>query len=370
MQKPTYNAFIAGYSDTNIKPKDIQIALEKLKVKNIIRVDIPTKKWKGYAFIEFTDPQSLSWFNDLKQISVKGRELQIKKHKSGQELRKEKKMTEKRRIFVQNIPIHWTDDDLLRAFSPEGEVEECYIVKKGERSGTSSKSKIDKKVGYVLFNEVNDALRLIAMNELEVQGTTVFIKKSRTRNIEKQPPSSGKSQSYKRNFSHTGNFRNKDHQQFERKSFSPRKQEQIYHQKAYAFQGHHQRNYPNRNRHELPQSYPPHSARPEAHRGQPALTMPKHQLNFTIQEQDVHSRPPTGGRVTPALDFHGESIVINRKNELFLHRIKPFESDYFIFRRRNKYLNTIMADHQFCNENLTLNKIVYYSKGQIPNQNN
>lgn len=360
MQRPTYTAFIAGYSNINIKPKDIQEVLEELKVQNFTKVDIPTKKWKGYGFIEFKSPESLNRFIDLKQVFVKGREIQIKKHKSGQELRKEKKMTEKRRIFVQNIPNQWTDEDLMKAFTPEGEVEECYIVKKGEKP--SGKSKIDKKVGYVLFNEVNDALRLIAMGELDVQGAVVFIKKSRTRNNERQPHSSSQAQSFKRNFMHPAGGFKINQRGHEGRSYSPSKPKPVQFHKKKTM-GQRRGNAPVPPWYDLPRTFPS-SEWPEDQ----YLKSSHRQPTFTVQEQDVHSRRPTGNIVN-VLDFHGESVVLNRRDELFLHRIKPFESDYFIYRERNKYLKAIMEEHQFWKENLTLNKIVY-CRSQIPNQNN
>lgn len=178
MQKPSpFTAFIAGYSDINLESQDIESKLRELRIEGYTLIDIPTKKWKGYAFIEFKDSPSLNKFISLKRIFVKEREIQIKRHKSGFELKKEKKLTEKRRIFVQNIPIEWTDDKLFEVFSHEGEVEECYVVKKHERGS----KKINKKVGYVLFRKVDDSLRMIAMEKLIFEGNSLIIKKSRAR---------------------------------------------------------------------------------------------------------------------------------------------------------------------------------------------
>lgn len=313
-----HTAFIAGYSDINIKPMDIKSGLASLGIKGVTNIDIPTKRWKGYGFIEFSDSKSLNDFIKQKRLIIKNREIQVKKHKSGFELKKEKKLTEKRRIFVQNIPLQWADENLLEVFLPQGEVEECYVLKKAERGP----KRINKKVGYVLFTQIDDALRLIAMEKIELKGETLLIKKSRPRSSQAKQQNSGRKRDSERPpYKNSGNS---FFEQIENKNF----------RKSYQKRG--------------------RGGRVETRIREfyPGQRRPHEEL---IPQRNI--RRPVGAYIN-SLDFHGESQIINRKSELFFHRLKPCQSDYFEFRKRNGILEEILIGHQLSKDNLMLNKII------------
>lgn len=366
LSKKTHSAFIAGYSDINIKSKDIEAKLSELKVKNFTKIDIPTKKWKGYGFIEFQDLESLNQFINFKKIFIKGREIQVKKHKSGNELKKEKKLIEKRRIFVQNIPKEWTDEILYEKFLEYGEIEESYVVK----YQTERKNYIDKDVGYVLFKEVNDALRLIAMGEVKIYDDkdkekfdVIFIKKTRSRsddNIrpfgpeksEKKSKFLKKKRSKKSQSGEKNDFREEFFYKGERDYY---KGESDYYkgERDFSFNQHENLGNFRVEENQIQGDFAFFSNNKISHK-KDFMTFPKTTVN-------LEKRKPTGfEKFQNTFDFHGESTIIKRRPELFFHRLKPSESDYYEYRGKNKTLNLIFEEHLADYNNLMLNRIIEY----------
>jgi hypothetical protein len=166
-----YKVFIAGYSATNITVEDLQKALSRFR--DISSVDIPTKTWKGYAFVNFSAEQSKDKLLATKFIEVNGSKLQAKEHKKGKKLTEAVEKNGQRRIFVKQIPGNWDSEFLKKNFLNFGKIEHAYLSVKKKNSEHHS--------GHLIFTELEAANKLIQMGKVEIQGSELLIEKFKSK---------------------------------------------------------------------------------------------------------------------------------------------------------------------------------------------
>lgn len=168
-----YLAFVAGHFDNN---RMTSSKLEKLLqpyCEGNLKVQIPFKRWKGFAFIRIDTKSNLDKFLQRKTLEIKGNTLIIKKHTSGKSLKKMKKETKNRRIFVRLMAKKPVSVDFESHFSVYGEIESCYIV---NSSLVQAKNKFTY-IGYVVFKSHEPAQLLVKQYKLKFRDYYFLIKK-------------------------------------------------------------------------------------------------------------------------------------------------------------------------------------------------
>lgn len=126
------------------------------------------KRRTGYTFIAFEDEDSLNNFIAVKDFKFKGRTLSIKPYLTGDKLESFKEDLNKRRLFVNLIPLEWEDADLNSYFSTFGEMESAFIIK-------DRKTKISKGFGYVITKELSLANKLAETNSFDLPDGTHLV---------------------------------------------------------------------------------------------------------------------------------------------------------------------------------------------------
>ena len=152
-----YTVFLAGHCNSQLI--NLQMLEDILsEIPGFLLIDIPTKKWKGYGFIEMRDESSRQYLLSLGGIKIGEDILYFKEHKSGKSLEREKIDISKRKVFVQNPPRSWQQSNLLTFFSQYGEVEDC--------SFTIHPVKRELKFGALLFKDQKVANRLLELGKV------------------------------------------------------------------------------------------------------------------------------------------------------------------------------------------------------------
>jgi hypothetical protein len=171
-----HRAFLAGHCKSITYDYLYDILKE---VEGFSRLDIPTKIWKGYAFVEFTNGTSLAHFIQRDSIPIRGGKLFIKAHKKGSTLKKTKLEVDARRVYVRSIPPDWRNEDLSAIMARFGGVETAYIIREKNQ-------RIKNNYGYVLFKHVEDARRAVKREKVNFPGGCLVLKQSRTQSQRKR----------------------------------------------------------------------------------------------------------------------------------------------------------------------------------------
>lgn len=93
----------------------------------------------------------------------------MKPFQKGQSLGKFKDDISKRRLFIYSLPPSMKNSDLYHLFAQYGDVEDAYIIK-NRVTGRS------KGFGYVVYESVEDAEKMIKIKSLKFQRKKIWIK--------------------------------------------------------------------------------------------------------------------------------------------------------------------------------------------------
>ena len=172
-----FKVFLAGHCDPVITQTKLKSILRR--IKGVKAIEMPTKTWKGYAFVEMVSYQAMKDLLKKKQLMVNGKVLHIKEYKRGGGLAKEKRKIEKRRVFIQSVPNEWSEDDFYHFFRRFGRIEDSYMV---EPEGFLHQIRFEprlRRVGYVLFYAQRDAQDLIHIGFLDHPEGQIMVKQSK-----------------------------------------------------------------------------------------------------------------------------------------------------------------------------------------------
>lgn len=123
----TTNLYIRGLN-VNTTDKDLLTLCSKYGKINSTKaiVDPSTNKCKGYGFVDFENPQSAE--AAVKDLQSTGVQAQMAKVSKAQE-------QDPTNLYIANLPVVYTEQDLEKMFSPYGQVISTRILR--DQSGTS-----------------------------------------------------------------------------------------------------------------------------------------------------------------------------------------------------------------------------------------
>lgn len=146
-------------------------------LKNIcsgdVKIDLPSKKWKGYCFVYVYNKADLNTLIAAKQISLGGYVLSIKPHKKGQKLNEMKQDLDERRVFVRIISRAYINFEPWEYFEKFGQVESCYMVD----TTVKCQKGLSSAICYVLFREKEPACQLLKQKKLNHGEFQLIVKK-------------------------------------------------------------------------------------------------------------------------------------------------------------------------------------------------
>lgn len=169
MEEKIYKVFMTGYSTQRLTNKSLNESL-KGKIKGLYSAAIPSKFYQGYAFIEVKGKKALQKLLKKKHVLINGERFLIKPYKKGRALGDFKASVNDRKVFIHNIPASWENEALFRLFSRFGEVEDAFIcvnnIKEAEFRQHQSKSKEDRRIGFVVFYDKRHAEEVCKMERI------------------------------------------------------------------------------------------------------------------------------------------------------------------------------------------------------------
>lgn len=184
-----YKIFVGGL-DVETTEEDLTEYFSKFGkvVERLIKVDLKTKKSRGFGFIGFKSPDSVEKVLEHNEHKINGKKIDCKLAMSKEEaysLNKNLKET-CRKIYVSNIPRDITRDDLDNFFNQNGSVVEINLMFKKKETGFC----------YVIFRDEQDAVNLINKRLVEVKGYQLEVKKAIPKDAKDGPDEDERSRGY------------------------------------------------------------------------------------------------------------------------------------------------------------------------------
>ena len=164
-------AFIAGI-DPLIGYKVLETELKK-DFPGILVMKPPLIKKQGFLLLQFHDEESLNTFLNAKKVKVFSRELLVSPYLTGKSRQKKKEYLEKNRLYIINIPCHWTNETLKEEFSKFGAIQQAYTIQK---NNSPAKGK-ERAFGYVITESSDLAEYLIQLGKLKIGNDIIVIKR-------------------------------------------------------------------------------------------------------------------------------------------------------------------------------------------------
>lgn len=176
----SYKIFVGGL-DLDTTEEDLTEYFSKFGkvVERLIKVDIKTKRSRGFGFIGFKSPESVDRVLEIKEHRIKGRKIDCKKAMTKEEAYSLNKNLANscRKVFISNIPKEVTKAEVFDFISKFGKVLEVNLMFKKKDTGFC----------YVIFESEEDAISLLEQKAIEYKGQILEIKKAVPKDIKESP---------------------------------------------------------------------------------------------------------------------------------------------------------------------------------------
>lgn len=178
-----FKAFVIGLSQKTSKQIIFEFFSKRfpsLKKVEMLKKNKKTGKIKGYGFLILSSKEEFERLISLKTFQVLDRVLFVKPYYKGEELRKFKESVEKKRIYIQEIPLELDDDQLLEALEVFGKVEDAFIARDVKNNNES------KGFGYATFDKVEFARKAVLQGEIVMNAKKMIISEFQSREKRRQ----------------------------------------------------------------------------------------------------------------------------------------------------------------------------------------
>jgi len=139
---------------------------------HIIR-DRFTNRSQGYGFITFVDPSAKDKALQLDGKSFFGRPLKVNLESKIRD--RSNRVKTRQRLFVKNIPLEKSEEDVKKIFSQFGKVENFFFIK-DHNTGVS------RGFGFLDYSNAAEAQAALSLNETRVFGTVLTVKVAEAKN--------------------------------------------------------------------------------------------------------------------------------------------------------------------------------------------
>lgn len=178
--------FFVGGIPSDVKHRDLYDFFKTYGVVKRITIFNSNKGRKlfGFCFVKFKK----TFGNELEDkehvFNFHGRHLEIDPIVRRSNLKQSVQEKHSRRIFLQNIPREFTQEDLLRVFSKYGPIVNCFVIDRDstvrlyehEDDGRSLYKKTN--YGYVIFQNKHDAESVIQKRFVILEDKSkIFVKR-------------------------------------------------------------------------------------------------------------------------------------------------------------------------------------------------
>ena len=140
------------------------------KIPGIFRIEIPIKKSKkitrGFAHLYIDTERNYNKILAKKTLSYEDRILHIKPFLEGKDLQKIRDEYEKRKLYVNEIPLSWNKQRLFEEMSNLGKITDAYIIQNPESTQSMG-------FGYVEFKDAWLAQKILEKGSITLGGTLI-----------------------------------------------------------------------------------------------------------------------------------------------------------------------------------------------------
>lgn len=187
--EPRHIKFFVGGLPGEVKKRKLKVFFSQFGQLKKITTYNPHKNQKmlGYCFVYFDKLEDDTLLDKSKKLFFNGRVLQIEPAVKNMALKQNLIEKHEKRIYIPNIPLGWTDHDIITTFSRFGQLENAFLVTRPARTETkpqltalngipgpldSGAGQFDStKYGFVFFEDAEVAKRLVALKEIKLHGS-------------------------------------------------------------------------------------------------------------------------------------------------------------------------------------------------------
>lgn len=209
MKSSSKKIFLVGLSVDFTKREVINYLSSTFETKNFF-LEMKIKrnsKNVGWAVLHVKSRTLYEKILNKGSFELKGKSFFAKKYMDGNELQRFKEELHMRRIFVKGLPDSINDKEFREFFEVFGDLEDAYTIKDESCKERSSRS---LGYGFLIFKRIEDALEIVKLNEIEIDGYLVKIEKYRSKQQRDQDQVGNTSKSYQNNYYNKSNFKKKN----------------------------------------------------------------------------------------------------------------------------------------------------------------
>lgn len=139
-------------------------------MERMIKFDSKTKKSRGFGFITFKDPESVSFVLNVDDHKIKGKRVDCKLALSKEATTNlsQNLKEQVRKVFVSNIPKDASKEVLTKTFESYGDIEDLNLMYKKKETGFC----------YIIFKNEKSAKWLIEQKTIRFRGHILEIRKA------------------------------------------------------------------------------------------------------------------------------------------------------------------------------------------------
>lgn len=168
---PSHKIFVGGL-DLETTEEDLTEYFSKFGkvVERLIKVDIKSKKSRGFGFIGFKTPESIELVLELGEHFIRGKKIDCKRAMTKEEAYSLNKNLKDscRKVFVSNIPRDTSKAELTKLFNQYGRVTEVNLMFKKKDTGFC----------YLIYEREDEAIKMIEQKYIEFKGSQLEAKKA------------------------------------------------------------------------------------------------------------------------------------------------------------------------------------------------
>lgn len=151
----------------------------------------------GWGLVVTPDANLYKSILRSRKLSINGRKFFSKRYMEREELIEFKREFNQRRLFLKKLPDEIKNEELAAIFERFGGLEDVYSINSAKQS-KKSKAKNERRranYGFVVFTKKSDAVNMLKIGSISIQGMKVPIEQYRPRKeMFKMKPSKGKRQ--------------------------------------------------------------------------------------------------------------------------------------------------------------------------------
>ena len=148
-------------------------------VERLIKVDIKTKRSRGFAFIGFKAPEAVDKVLEVDEHWLHGKKIDCKRAMTKEDAYSLNKNLKEscRKVYISNIPRELSKKDLYDFFREFGRIGDFNLIFKKKETGFL----------YIIFESEEEALNLIEKKFVDINGCRLEIQKAIPKDVKECP---------------------------------------------------------------------------------------------------------------------------------------------------------------------------------------